>query len=87
MVRNIMINGNKLEVPFKFPYTERMKNKKYLIVDLYTGKTSNFDLHEAMEDEGAETPEEFFGPLKKVVSKDGYTSYHAEEVLFIELPA
>jgi hypothetical protein len=25
--------------------------------------------------------------MKKVTSKDGYTSYHAEEVLFIELPA
>ena len=64
-----------------------MKNKNYLTVDLYTGKTSNFNLQEAMEDEGSETPEEFFQGMKKVTSKDGYTSYHAEEVLFIELPA
>ena len=77
----------RLEVPFEFPYTDRMKNKKYLEVDLYTGKTSNFNLQEAMEDEGSETPEEFFQGMKKVTSKDGYTSYHAEEVLFIELPA
>jgi len=64
-----------------------MKNKKYLIVDLYTGKTNNFDLQEAMEDEGSETPEEFFNGTKKKVSADGYVSYLSEEVLFIELPA
>ena len=64
-----------------------MKNKKYLIVDLYTGKTNNFDLQEAMEDEGSETPEEFFKGMEKNTSRDGYVSYHAEEVLFIELPA
>jgi hypothetical protein len=64
-----------------------MKNKKYLIVDLYTGETNNFDLQEAMEDEGCVTPEDFFNGTKKNISRDGYVSYHAEEVLFIELPA
>ena len=64
-----------------------MKNKKYLIVDLYSGKTNNFDLQEAMEDEGSETPEEFFKGTKMKTSADGYISYHAEEVLYIELPA
>ena len=63
-----------------------MKNKKYLEVDLYNGRTEDFNLQEVLEEEGL-TKEEFFDGMKKVVSKDGYTSYHAEEVLYIELPA
>jgi len=63
-----------------------MKNKKYLEVDLYNGRTVDFNLQEVLEEDGI-TAEEFFKGMKKVVSKDGYTSYHAEEVLFIELPA
>jgi hypothetical protein len=63
-----------------------MKNKKYLEVDLYNGRTVDFNLQEALEEDGI-TAEEFFKGMKKIVSKDGYTSYHAEEVLFIELPA
>ena len=65
-----------------------MENKKYLIVDLYTGETNNFDLQEAMEDEGCSTPEDFFDGAKKKVSIDGYVSYLSDEnVLIIELPA
>ena len=63
-----------------------MENKKYLEVDLYTGRTENFNLQEVLDDEDL-TAEEFFNGMKKVVSKDGYTSYHAEEFLYIELPA
>ena len=63
-----------------------MKNKKYLEVDLYNGRTEDFNLQNVLDDEGL-TAEEFFNGMKKVVSKDGYTSYHAEEVLYIELPA
>ena len=76
----------KLEVPTEFQYTESMKNKKYLEVDLYNGRTEDFNLQNVLDDEGL-TAEEFFNGMKKVVSKDGYTSYHAEEVLYIELPA
>lgn len=63
-----------------------MKNKKYLEVDLYNGRTEDFNLQEVLEEEGI-TKEEFFEGMDKVVSKDGYTSYHADEVLYIELPA
>jgi len=63
-----------------------MKNKKYLEVDLYTGKTTNFDLQEVLDEEGI-TKDEFFEGYDKKTSKDGYISYHGEEVLFIELPA
>ena len=63
-----------------------MNNKKYLEVNLYNGKTTNFDLQKALEEDGI-TSEEFFEEMKKVVSRDGYTSYHAEETLYIELPA
>jgi hypothetical protein len=63
-----------------------MKNKKYLEVDLYNGRTTDFNLQEVLDEEGI-TKDEFFEGAEKVTSKDGYVSYHCEEVLYIELPA
>ena len=65
--------------------TNSMKNKKYLRVDLYNGKTTNCNLQKELDVEGI-TKEEYFDGYVTVTSSDGYTSYYGED-LYIELPA
>lgn len=71
--------NSKLEVPFKFQYTDRMKNKKYLMVDRYNGRAEFITLSDdetiEMITEGMEEQE---GDVR---------SWDGEEYIIIELEA
>jgi hypothetical protein len=73
------IPKSRLAVPFKFQYTDRMKNKKYLMVDRYNGTATFITLEEGetieMITEGMEEQE---GDVR---------SWDGEEHIIIELPA
>ena len=67
---------NKLEVPTKIKYTNSMKNKKYLIVDRETGRTSRLD------------NEEFKVAIAGLDAVSGhFNSWTCESYIIIELPA
>ena len=68
--------ANRLEVPTKIQYTDRMENKKYLIVDKETGRTSRLD------------NQEFNNAIEGLDAvSDHFNSWVCESYIIIELPA
>jgi hypothetical protein len=66
----------KLDVPSQTQYTDRMKNKKYIIVDKETGRASRLD------------NQEFNNAIEGLdCVSDHFNSWVCESYIIIELPA
>jgi len=79
MYRLDLLSRFLLEVPFKFQYTERMKNSKYLQINRYNGQADYIVLDEDETiEEITEGMEEQEGDLR---------SWDGEEYIIVELSA
>jgi hypothetical protein len=84
--------GNRLEVPFQFPYTDCMKNmnttetkiKHYIIVDRYKGTVSILDLN---DEDAVENLNWFMENGEKSEGEGGYITWDGEEAMLIQVPA
>ena len=76
LLKSLLQISNKLEVPIKIPYTDRMENKKYLIIDKVTGRASRLD------------NQEFNNAIEGLDAvSDHFNSWTCESYIIIELPA